>query len=240
MTHGRHKAPGGPTHGMAIARQQVVTEPGSLITASDLRGTTPLAASRALSRLAREGLVRRARKGLYYVPRKTLLGESSPSEIAILQKVLGRRARPTGITAANLLGMSSQVPARPEFAAYASARPRGIDAARLHLRPRGRAVELEARDAALLEFLRDRGRYGELSAEETCARVRVLLLDGPSRRSERAARLRRLRDAGLAEPPRVRAMLGALMEAAGLPERLWRPLQASLNPLSRFEFGLFG
>src|SRR5438067_8672393 len=105
--------PGKPASGMAVAKQRLATGPGSLIRASDLRGTPPSAASRALSRLAREGLIRRARKGLYYVPRMTLIGESSPSETAILQKLLGPRARPTGITAANLLGMSSQMPARP-------------------------------------------------------------------------------------------------------------------------------
>ena len=46
-------------------------------------------------------------------------------------------------------------------------------------------------------------------------------------------------DAALAEPTRGRAMLGALMQSAALPERLWRPLRASLKPLPRFDFGLF-
>ncbi|MCA1596895.1 MAG: hypothetical protein LC772_10800 [Chloroflexi bacterium] len=52
-------------------------------------------------------------------------------------------------------------------------------------------------------------------------------------------RLQRLRDAALGEPPRARAILGALMQSAGLPEGLWTPLRASLNALSRFDFGPF-
>jgi hypothetical protein len=212
---------------------------GSLIEASDIRGTTPAAAARALSRLAQEGLIQRVRKGVYHIPKETLIGKSRPSEPAVLQKVLAGKARPTGVTAANILGLSTQMAARPELAVYASARPHEAGSASLHLRPRSRAGALEARDAALLEFLRDRGRHGEEGAAETYERVFAILLGETHKTSARSTRLRRLRDAALMEPPRVRAMLGALMQSAELPEPLWRPLRESLNPLSRFEFGLF-
>jgi len=52
-------------------------------------------------------------------------------------------------------------------------------------------------------------------------------------------RLRELSEAALKEPPRVRAMLGAMFAYAELPEALWEPLKASLNPFTRFDFGLF-
>ena len=226
---------------MVLAQRMVRAAPGSLIQAADLTGATPTAASRALSRLAQAGTIQRVRKGLYYVPKETLLGKSRPSEPAVAQRVLARKSRPTGATAANLLGMSTQMAARPEFAADTTAPPQGTGSARLRLRPRQRAVDLEARDAALLEFIRDRGQYGELSEEETYARVGAILRDGfrSSKFRPYPARLRRLRDAALAEPPRVRAMLGALMQHAELPETLWKPLRDSLNPLSRFDFGLF-
>jgi uncharacterized protein DUF6088 len=215
-------------------------EPGAFLTATDLRGVTPAAAGRALSRLAQEGLLQRVRKGLYYVPRETLIGKSRPSEPAVTQKVIARKGRPTGVTAANLLGMSTQVAARPEFALYTSAPPQGTGAARLHLRPRIRVQELPTKDAALLEFVRDRGCYGELDAQETCARARAILLEeGTAKPAARTARLRCLRDAALVEPPRVRAILGALMQSADLPESLWKPLRESLNAFSRFDFGLF-
>ena len=152
--------------------------------------------------------------------------------------MLAGRARPTGVTAANLLGLSTQVAARPEYALYASAPPRGTEALRLHLRPRTRVPVLPARDGAILELLRDRGRYGELEAAETCARLRALLRGDGTQESD-PERLRRLVDAALLEPPRVRAILGALLQSAALSEELWGPLRASLNGLSRFDFGLF-
>lgn len=178
-------------------------------------------------------------KGVYHVPKETLLGKSRPSRPAVLRKALEEKARPTGVTAANLLGLSTQVAARPEFAVYASAAPRDAQAAHLRLRPRSSRMALDERDAALLEFLRERGRYGEVGAAETYRRLAAILLEDGRTAPARSRRLRRLRDAALLEPPRVRAILGALMQHAGLPESLWRPLRESLNPLSRFNFGLF-
>jgi hypothetical protein len=34
-------------------------------------------------------------------------------------------------------------------------------------------------------------------------------------------------------------MLGAMFAYAELPQSLWEPLKASLNPLTKFDFGLF-
>ncbi len=222
-----------------LALKHLSARPGTLIRAEDLRGASPSAAAQALSRLAREGVIQHIRKGVYHLPKQTLLGESHPSETALLQEVLGEKARPTGITAANLLGLSTQIAARPELAAYTGAYPEETRAARIYRRPRSRATSLNPQDSALLEFLRNRGKYGELGAEETIARLQEFLRDGNKERFDaRTPRLRRLRDAALLEPPRVRAMLGALMQNAGFLDTLWRPLRESLNPQSRFDFGL--
>ena len=53
------------------------------------------------------------------------------------------------------------------------------------------------------------------------------------------SRLREPGEAALAEPPRVRAMLGALLAYSELAEVLWEALKASKNPLTKFDFGLF-
>ena len=215
--------------------------PGSPFRVSDIRDAPPAAVVRAFSRLAEEGTIRRLRKGVYYLPKETLLGISVPPPSAILQKMLPWRSRPTGVTAANVLGMSTQVAGQAEFAVRASARPRGMGSVRLRIRPRTRDEDLDVRDAALLEFLRERGRYGELSPTETCDRARAILVGDGGRSDGQASpdRLTGLRDAAIGEPPRVRAIVGALMQSAGLPQQVWRPLRESLNPLSRFDFGPF-
>lgn len=50
---------------------------------------------------------------------------------------------------------------------------------------------------------------------------------------------RRLAAVAGTEPPRVRAILGALGEQLGRPTRELDRLRASLNPSSRFDFGMF-
>src|SRR2546427_9087415 len=74
------------------------------------------AVDKALSRLAQAGRVRRIGRGLYDVPRDhPLIGRLSPDPEAVARKLAqreGERLQPTGAAAANLLGLSEQVPAR--------------------------------------------------------------------------------------------------------------------------------
>jgi hypothetical protein len=71
----------------------------------------------ALGSLAKEGAIRRIRRGLYDIPRvsETLGGELSP-DVDAAAHALARRYRwkivPDGPWAANLLGLSTQVPAK--------------------------------------------------------------------------------------------------------------------------------
>ena len=51
-------------------------------------------------------------------------------------------------------------------------------------------------------------------------------------------RFERLLKVAPSEPPRVRAMLGAIGEQLGQPESVLAELRESLNPLSRFDFGI--
>ena len=86
------------------------------------------------------------------------------------------------------------------------------------------------KDAALLDFLRRGGRSSELSPEKTINRTLALFAE--------RGRFERLAKVAASEPPRVRAILGALGEQTGKGTRSLRQLRASLNPFSRFDFGV--
>ena len=217
-----------------LALRQAKLSSNSLLRAEDLKGTTPAAATKALARLAKQGVLIRVGKGLYYAPKDTLLGKSRPSEMAIALKMLEGKTRPTGASAANLLGLSTQMPARPQLVAFTSNKPKNTGVARLRLRRGSRPHPLPSLEGALLEFIRERGKSAETSATESYRRLRYLLQE-----QLQMDRLRELREVALEEPPRVRAMLGAMFAYAELPGSLWEPLKASLNPLSKFDFGLF-
>jgi hypothetical protein len=78
------------------------------------------AADQSLSRLARGGEIRRLGRGLYHYPRvNERLGipiGPDPDEIAeALGRQTGSRVLPSGAAAANRLGLSTQVPAKPVY-----------------------------------------------------------------------------------------------------------------------------
>ena len=77
------------------------------------------AVDKALSRMAADGSVRRVARGLYDVPKRhPLVGLTTPSIDQVAKAVAakcGTRLQPTGAYAANLLGLSDQVPAKVVF-----------------------------------------------------------------------------------------------------------------------------
>jgi hypothetical protein len=90
---------------------------------------------------------------------------------------------------------------------------------------------LSTEDAALLEFLRAAGETSELSPGQTIRKTLNLLTAD--------SRFERLAKIAASEPPRVRALLGALGEQLGRKGSTLQKLRDSLNPFSKFDFGLF-
>src|SRR5580698_7570677 len=68
-----------------------------------------------LHRLVRKGIIRRLARGIYDFPKEhPMLGWLQPSPEKIAEALVGRdytRIQPTGAYAANILGLSEQVPA---------------------------------------------------------------------------------------------------------------------------------
>jgi hypothetical protein len=196
---------------------------------ADFERLPPSAVATELSRLVREGELQRVGKGVYYRPVPTSFGASMPAASAATAEMLRTPLHPAGLTAANLLGLTTQNPKRPEYATPAAGPPTALRNAIVHTgRPAARAT-LSPEEGALLELLRERARSSDLSPEETVRRLLQMLADEET--------YMRLVTAALAEPPRVRAMLGALGQELGMPDRQLNRLRQSLNPLSRFDFG---
>jgi Family of unknown function (DUF6088) len=200
----------------------------------DFRDHPFSAVAQTLSRLTRTGTLERLSKGVYYRSRSTTFGPSRPNPTAI--KKLAERNKaifPSGVAAANLLGFTSQTPKRGEVATNSLSLPRKLIGAEtlVHARRPEAWKSLSETEAALLDFLRKAGKTSELSAERTVQKTLALLATD--------CHLERLLKVADSEPPRVRALLGALAEELGQnPARRTR-LRSSLNPLSRFEFGPF-
>jgi Family of unknown function (DUF6088) len=198
----------------------------------DFAGMPFMAVAQALSRLARQGVIQRLGKGLYYRSRPTAFGASRPNSAQVRSlPVRLRGIFPAGIAAANVLGFTTQNPARVEVATNGPSLPRLIvgKETMIHTRRPESWRSLSETDAALLDFLRNRGQSSELSAEDTVDKL--LGYFGEPGRFERLVKV------APSEPPRVRAMLGAIGQQLGQVENRLLALRKSLNPLSRYDFG---
>lgn len=229
-THARHQA---KTSAAERVRKSIESGGERVWSVQDFPNLPFSAVAQTLSRLARAGALQRVTKGLYYRPRKTAFGMSWPNPK--LLRAAGAKTRtvfPSGLTAANQLGFTTQVPAREEVATTRGSLPRAMvgPRARVHTRRPEAWAKLTEQEAALLDLIRRRAETSELSPEGTIEKLLELLrADGVFERLVRVAEH---------EPPRVRAILGALGEVLGMPGGVLESLRSSLNPLTRFDFGI--
>ena len=224
----------GPRQIARLVRERIEHGGERIWRLEDFRDLPFSGVARALSRLAHLGMIERLSKGIYYRSRQTTFGKSLPSPTAI-QKLASQRKGifPSGISAANLLGFTTQTARRGEVATSALSLPRkllGADTV-IHTRRPEAWANLSDEDAALLDFLRRAGRTSELPPDKTIRRTMNLLTE--------KGRFQRLAKIAASEPPRARALLGAFGEQIGVKPVLLGALRASLNPLSRFDFGVF-
>jgi hypothetical protein len=222
---------------MQRVRQQVQAfEPGELLTYADL-ATDPScfgAVAAALSRLSRQGVLKRYAKGQYYRPQTSRFGTLQPSEGSVvrqLTKPAGTLAAyPAGVSLYNQLGLTTQVSAELVVTTpkQRRARPRRVA---FVVRP---APE-RASDVPLLqwlEVLRDLRRIPDTSPDKVLARVQREV-----KRLSAAARRRLTELAARQAPPRARALLGALLELQA-DKKGAAELRATLNSLTAYRLGL--
>jgi hypothetical protein len=167
-----------------------------------------------LAELTRADELVRVRKGLYWRGQSTPLGMSPPPVELLLSELVGTRGvGPSGVSAANLLRLSTQIPRFHEIAV--PCRPPvntgPVKFVSRASRTRRRTARLTASEVALLETLDGWDRVIEIPMDEAWIRMRDLVA------SEQVSPTR-LAQAAKTEPASVRARLAALLIAAGAPE----------------------
>jgi len=204
---------------------------------SDFRDLNTLAVAAALSRMARKGDLHRIRKGLYYRPKKTVFGESCPSPDAVTDVVLGNRhvrAMNCGSSHYHRLGITTEVGGVLTRAADRRIRMKGPGGLSLHVvsRPLHRQKGIRPDERTMLDALRDVNHIPGAAAGGVVRRLKILF-------RSRKLSFERLAKFTIAEPPRVRAVLGALgedLKTEGLKIRSQdlERLRRSLNFLSAY------
>lgn len=210
-----------------------------LWTYADFPGVSRTALAAALSRLAKVGELTRVRRGVYYRPERTIFGLSKPDPELLADAILrarGETPMPGGVGAFNRLGLTTQVSAAVTRATRRSAAPANIGSVRLYTTPRPLEAQkgIRAEERAALEALRKITRIPDARPRDVLERLGMLVRSGKLD-FVRLARFAR------AEPPRVRALLGALGEelrhanvVRRVPTDTLNELRESLNPLTSF------
>ena len=159
-----------------MIRRRVQEVPaGTFIRPAELPGTRS-AVLTALSRLHADGELVRVRNGLYWKGLRSRFGSGQPNPLDAAVAVAGTGAGPTGWSATQVLGLSTQFPAVPELA-VAGPVPT-LEGVRFHRRNNAARHELNFFEVALMETLRSYPRYAEVGVDRVAATVRRLEAEG--------------------------------------------------------------
>lgn len=150
----------------------------SFFTTHDVPGSARAVES-SLSRLAGPtGPIQRVRQGLYWKkPSTTRFGTARPDPTDAALAVAGPGAGLAGASAANALGLSTQVSRQPTIAVVGRP-PKGLHGVRFTSRSNPQRITLSQVEVTMLEALRDFPDHSELAWPEARARLRRLVHDG--------------------------------------------------------------
>ena len=192
------------------------------------------AATKAIERLIKNGIIQRASTGLFFKPKKTIFGLLNPDESDLLRPYLfegkKRIAYITGVTLYNKLGLTTQVPKNIKIASRD--KRIAVMIGNMKVTSVKSYAEIDNNNYQILEILdalKDFKTIPDINKSE--------VLKNLSKRVEKIENTKSLFRLILKYPPRVRALAGALLEWLGKSEGL-EIIKNSLNPLSVFELGL--
>ncbi len=194
-----------------------------------------ISAAKAMERLQKKGLVRRISKGRFYKPKMTVFGEKRPNESELLKPYLyqkgQRTAYITGTRLYNQLGLTTQVPSDIQIAGRSRRNLTGISFMKIGwVKSYAEVSEDNYQILGFLDAMKDVKQIPDLDIEAAMT-IFKNRLEGLS-----SERQRQMITYALLYPPRVRALLGAILEEiqSGLDLNL---LKESLNPFTKFALG---
>jgi predicted transcriptional regulator of viral defense system len=196
-----------------------------------------IAGTKALSRLVDKGVIKRARKGFYYKPKITVFGEQKLREDVLLSLYLFEKNKQvayiTGTKLYNRLGLTTQVPSSIRVASL-DKQVKG-KAGNIIIKPAKSYVKVTADTVKYLELLdviKDLNTIPDLQKSDGLIYLKKVIYNFET------TEIKKLITYGVAYPPKVRALLGALLEAMNVDTTKLSLLKKSTNPSSSYEYGI--
>ncbi len=194
-----------------------------------------LSSAKAIERIQKEGLIKKLSKGVFYKPVITIFGELRPTDSEQLKLYLFRNGKRvayvTGESLYNQLGLTTQMAFRIKIATQRRIK---IDKGTLNVRSVKSYTEVtndNFRILGILDVLKDIKRIPDCSVSEAVNRLKHILMEFEEDQLNEMIKYAKL------YPPRVRALLGALLENYNSKLDV-SELKKSLNPLTQFDFNL--
>ncbi len=194
----------------------------------------PTAIAKALSRLAKEDLIKRIERGKYYVPKKSKFGTLKPSENEFLKAITnqnnGETVYETGLGLYNKIGLTTQVPNVITIATKKQKPSKTISGVKIRYTKKN--FDISKYDPYLLQLLdaiKDSKNIPDSSPDEIIRIIKTRI------RELSLKKVRELKKASYNYPPYVRAILGAIIEIIYNAKEA-KELKNTLNPLTKYSF----
>ncbi len=192
--------------------------------------------AKILERLIKKGIIKRVSTGIFYKPKKTVFGELNPDEEQIITPYLyknGKRiAYITGLLLYNKMGLTTQI---PKTISIASTKKRiYINKGNIKASAVRSYIDVSDENYKLLELLdaiKDFKKIPDLNIKSGIKILQNIILELNNKQRKELVKI------ALEYPPRVRALLGALLESIDNKTNI-KPLKESLNPLSEYNLGI--
>lgn len=194
-------------------------------------------AAKALERFRKEGLIKKVSKGVFYKPEQTVFGELKPDYSELLRPYLfenGKRvAYETGTSLYNRLGLTTQLAYRVKIASRSkriniNSGALKADAVKSYAEVTDNNYEM----LGLLDAFKDIKRIPDCPVSLAISRLSAIVKELNERQTELLIKY------ALNYPPRVRALLGAILEKNGISMKGLEKLKESLNPLTIIKIGI--
>lgn len=194
-------------------------------------------AAKALERLQKEGLIKKVSKGVFYKPEQTVFGELKPDYSELLRPYLyenGKRiAYETGTSLYNRMGLTTQMAFRIKIAS----RGKRININRGILKADAVKSYTEVTDnnyetLGLLDAFKDIKRIPDCTVAQALRRLSAIVKELSDKQTASLIKY------ALLYPPRVRALVGAVLDNNKIKNKGLEKLKDSLNPLTVFKLGL--
>lgn len=214
-----------------VKQKVLQIEEGKVITYDDFAYLQNFnAVSLVLSRLVKEGVLKRLEKGKYYKPIKSKFGGRGPSESQIV-KSLADEGYVSGSVAYNKLGLTTQVP--NEVIIIGKKYNRTTKVGNLSVKYQKREGSFNNKNIKYLQILdaiKDIKKIAGSNVNQSLEKIISIIKNMDASEQERLAKY--------AEnyKPMVRAVLGAILEQLGNP--LFQNLKQTLNPLTKYNIGI--